>query len=50
MISLNDYSDWYVLVKKTIAFVGTWATKVLRTTDRNNKQAMFKNCVWFIDL
>ena len=48
--SLCDYSDGYMLVKRIITAVGAEATEVLRTSDRNNKQAIFKNCAPFTDL
>ena len=46
---LCDYSDAYILVTGTIIVAGAGATVVARQTDRNNNQAIFKNCVPFTD-
>ena len=45
--SLCDYSDAYILVSGIITVVGGGADDAGRATDRNNKQAKFKNCVQF---
>ena len=47
--SLCDYSDAYILVSGTITVVGAGADDVARAADRNNKQAIFKNCAPFAD-
>ena len=43
---LLDYSDAYTLVSGTV-IVGAGADAAAIATDRNNKQAIFKNCTLF---
>ena len=45
--SLCDYSDAYILIKENITVVGAGADDAAIATDRNNKQAIFKNCALF---
>ena len=45
--SLCDYSDVYILIKGNITVVGAGADDAAIATDRNNKQAIFKNCALF---
>ena len=47
--SLCDYSDTYVFVKGTITVAGIGVTEAARVTDRNDKQAIFKNPPLFTD-
>ena len=47
VFKLCDYSDAYILVKGNITVVGVGATNTARQADRNNKQAIFKNCAPF---
>ena len=42
-----DYSDTYILVKRTVTVVGQEANDVARKADRNNKQDKSKNCAPF---
>ena len=42
--SLCDYSDVYILLKGTRTVVGEGADAGAITADKNNKQAIFKNC------
>ena len=44
-----DYSGAYSLVEGTITVVGACAVNAGIATDRNNKQAIFKNCAPFTD-
>ena len=46
--SLWNYSDSYILIKGTITVVGQGAVDAAIAADRNNKQAILKNCVPFI--
>ena len=41
--SLCDYSHSYILVKGTITVIGAGTTDTERDTNRNDKQAIFKN-------
>ena len=47
--SLCHYSDIYILVSGTIIVVGGVADDTARSTGRNNKQVMLKNCASFTD-
>ena len=47
--SLCNYSDTYILVSRTIAVVGVGADAAARATNRDDKQAIFKNCTSFTD-
>ena len=47
--SLCDYSDVYILVKKTKTVVQVGATAVAKKLDRNDKQVILKNCASFTD-
>ena len=49
MPSLCDYSDACILNKGNITVVRARATNAARQRGRNNKQAIFKNCVPFND-
>ena len=46
---LCDYNDAYILVSGTITVVGAGANAATIATDRNNKQAILKNCAAFTD-
>ena len=46
--SLCDYNDAYILLSGTITVAGRGAYDAARATDRNNKQAIFKNCAPFV--
>ena len=46
-LSLCGYSDAYILVSRTVTVVGAGADAAAITADRNNKQAVFKNCAPF---
>ena len=48
-LSLCDYSYAYILVIGTITVVGAGAGNATTAADRNNNQAMFKNCALFSD-
>ena len=43
-----DYSDVYTLVEGKITVVGQGANAAEIAADRNNKEAVFKNCAPFI--
>ena len=45
--SLCDHGDVYILFKRTIIVVGLEADKASRTSDKDNKETIFKNCVPF---
>ena len=47
--SLYDYSDAYILVSGTATVVRAGANDAARATDRNNKQAIYKNWAPFSD-
>ena len=47
--SLCDYKDAHTFIKRIIIVIEEAATNVDRATDRNNKQAIFKNCAPFTD-
>ena len=47
--SLCDYSDAYILVMGTISVVEAGADDAGEAANRNNKQAIFKNCAPFTD-
>ena len=47
--SLRDYGDAYILVSGTTTFAGVGGDDAAIAVDRNNKQAMFKNCAPFTD-
>ena len=47
--SLCDYSGVYILVSGTITVFGAGADDAARAEDRNNKQAISKNCTPFTD-
>ena len=47
--SLCGYSDAYILVKANLTVAGAGADDAARATNRNNKQAIFKNCTPFVD-
>ena len=47
--SFCDYSQSYILVKGDITVFGAGADEEARASDRNNKQAIFKNCAPFTD-
>ena len=42
--SLCDYSDSYILESRTITFVRAGKNDAAGATNRNNKEAIFKNC------
>ena len=46
---LCEYSDAYVLVKRTRTVVGAGATPTTVQANRVNKQAIFKHCAPFTD-
>ena len=46
---LCDYSDAYILVKKTIIVVGVGADDADIVVDRSNNKAIFKKCALFTD-
>ena len=48
---LCDYSDAYILVKKTITITGgpATATDANKQLDKQNKGVIFKNCTPFTD-
>ena len=46
--SLCDYSDAYILVKRTIINAGEGADDAAKETDERNKSIIFKNCAIFI--
>ena len=46
--SLCDYSDAYILVKRTIINAGEGADDAAKETDERNKGIIFKNCAIFI--
>ena len=46
---LCGYSDVYILVSGTTSVVGAVTNNAATATDRNNKQAIFKNCAPFTD-
>ena len=46
---LCDYSDTYILVSQAIIVFGSGAKDAAIAPDRNNKQAIFKNCALFSD-
>ena len=45
--SLGDHSDACILVSGTITVIGAVADAAAIAADRNNKQAIFKNCALF---
>ena len=45
--SLCDYSDAYILVKRTIAIAGAGDDAAARQTDERDKGVAFKNCAPF---
>ena len=47
--SLYDYSDTYILLSETITVVAAIADNAAIDTDKNNKQAIFKNFLPFTD-
>ena len=47
--SLCDYSDTYILVSGAITVVGAGADAAVRAADRDDKQAIFKDCAPFTD-
>ena len=47
--SLCDYSDAYILVKKTITITGAGADAAARQADERNQGVIFKNCAPFTD-
>ena len=47
--SLWDYSDANILVNGTITAVGTGGDVATIVADKNDKQAILKNCALFID-
>ena len=49
MLSLSVNNDAYMLVKGNITVTEMVATYADIATDRNNKQAIFKNCTPFTD-
>ena len=46
---LCDYSDAYIIVKRTIIVASVGATAALTATVRENKQAILENCALFTD-
>ena len=48
-VHIWDYSDTYILVKRTIAITGMEAETVTRQGDKRNKQVTFKSCASFTD-
>ena len=42
--SLNDYSDGYTLVSRTIAITGAGADDAAKRLDKRNKGVIVKNC------
>ena len=46
---LWDYSDACILVRWTITFLEVKADNAARAADRDDKKAIFKNCVPFTD-
>ena len=47
--SLCGYSDAYILLSGTTSVAGAVTDNAATATDRNNKQAIFKNCAPFTD-
>ena len=47
--SLCDYSDAYILVKRTITITGAGADAAARQADERNQGVIFKNCAPFTD-
>ena len=47
--SLCDYSDAYILVKRTITITGAGADAAARQPDERNQGVIFKNCAPFTD-
>ena len=47
--SLYDYCDACVLVSVTIIVVEAGSVDAAKPTDKNNKQAIFRNCAPFTD-
>ena len=45
--SLYDYSDTYILLSETITVIAAVADNAAIDTDKNNKQAIFKNFLPF---
>ena len=45
--SLCDYSDAYILVKRTITITGAGADAAARQADESDKGVAFKNCAPF---
>ena len=45
--SLRDYSDAYMLIKETINVAGVGTPVASRVKNREDKQAIFKNCAPF---
>ena len=43
--SLGDYSDVYILVKRTITITGAGADAAARQADESDKGVAFKNCI-----
>ena len=43
-LSLCDYSDAYILVRRTMAIAGAGDDAVARQADERNKKVIFKNC------
>ena len=48
-VHIWDYSDTYILVKRTIAITGMEAETVTRQGDIQNKQVTFESCASFTD-
>ena len=46
---LWDYSDACILVRWTITFLEVEVDNAARAADRDDKKAIFKNCVPFTD-
>ena len=47
--SFYDYSDSYILVKRTTTVAGQWADAAAIAAGRSDKQVIFKNCASFTD-
>ena len=45
--NFRDYSNAYILVKRTVTDVGQEANAAATSDDRNDKQLLFKNCAPF---
>ena len=47
--SLCDYSDAYILVKRTMTITGAGGDAAAREADERDKEVIFKNCAPFIN-